>query len=132
MCGGPGDLDIFNLKPNAPDGIRGPYQPTATTVAGMRISELHPRLAKLARHLTLIRSMTHVGNISNHFDAMHHLLSGQAGAPADSPYLGSIMSRLRPSERNIANYVWLIRCVGDPVFCAPNIGSGGHLGAQYH
>src|SRR5205823_3028558 len=28
-------------------------------------------------------------------------------------------------------YVWLIRCVGDPVFCAPNIGSGGHLGAQH-
>jgi hypothetical protein len=85
----------------------------------------------LTRHFSLIRSMTHVGNISNHFDAMHHLLSGQAGAAADSPYLGSIMSRVRPSERNIANYVWLIRCVGDPVFCAPNIGSGGHLGAQY-
>jgi hypothetical protein len=31
----------------------------------------------------------------------------------------------------VANYVWLIRCVGDPVFCAPNIGSGGHLGAQH-
>jgi hypothetical protein len=67
--------------------------------------------------------MTHVGTISNHFDAMHHLLSGQAGAAADSPYLGSILSRVRPSERNIANYVWLSRCVGDPVFCAPNIGS---------
>src|ERR1043166_1793250 len=62
---------------------------------------------------------------------MHHSLSGQAGAPADAPYLGSILSRVRPSQRNIPNYVWLIRCVGDPVFCAPNIGSGGHLGAQY-
>src|SRR5437870_2211272 len=75
--------------------------------------------------------MTHVGNISNHFDAMHHLLSGEAGAPADAPYLGSILSRVRPSDRNVANYVWLIRCVGDPVFCAPNIGTGGHLGAQH-
>ena len=81
--------------------------------------------------VTLIRSMTHVDNISNHNDAMHHLLSGQINAPADSPYLGSIISRVRPNERNIANYVWLIRCVGDPVFCAPNIGSGGHLGNQY-
>src|SRR5262249_28114972 len=89
------------------------------------------RMATLTQHFSLIRSMTHVGNISNHFDAMHHLLSGQANAPADSPYLGSILSRVRPSERNIANYVWLIRCVGDPVFCAPNIGSGGHLGAQH-
>jgi hypothetical protein len=97
----------------------------------MRISELNTRLSTLTQHFTLIRSMTHVGNISNHFDAMHHLLSGQSGAPPDSPYLGSILSRIRPSERNVANYVWLIRCVGDPVFCAPNIGSGGHLGAQY-
>ena len=75
--------------------------------------------------------MTHLGNISNHFDAMHHLLSGQAGAPDDSPYIGSILSKVRPSERNVASYVWLIKCVGDPVFCAPNIGTGGHLGAVH-
>jgi hypothetical protein len=131
LCGGPSHLDTWDLKPNAPDDIRGPYRPIQTAVPGMNICELHTHLPALAQHLTLIRSMTHVGNISNHFDAMHHLLSGQSGAPLDSPYLGSVMSRLRPSERTIANYVWLIRCVGDPVFCAPNIGSGGHLGAQY-
>ncbi|MBI2809008.1 MAG: DUF1501 domain-containing protein [Planctomycetes bacterium] len=131
LCGGPSHLDTWDLKPEAPDNIRGPYRPAASRVPGMRISELNTRLATMTDQFTLIRSMTHVGNISNHFDAMHHLLSGQAGAPPDSPYLGSIMARLRPSERTIANYVWLIRCVGDPVFCAPNIGSGGHLGAQY-
>jgi hypothetical protein len=131
LCGGPSHLDTWDLKPEAPDDIRGPYRPVATTVPGMRISELHTRLSTLTQHFSLIRSMTHVGNISNHFDAMHHLLSGQAGAAADSPYLGSIISRVQASERNIANYVWLIRCVGDPVFCAPNIGSGGHLGAQH-
>jgi hypothetical protein len=97
----------------------------------MRISELHTRLSKLTQHFTLIRSMTHVGNISNHFDAMHHLLSGQAGAPADSPYLGSVLAKVRPNERTVAPYVWLIKCVGDPVFCAPNIGTGGHLGVVH-
>jgi hypothetical protein len=131
LCGGPSHLDTWDLKPGAPEGIRGPYRPIATSVPGMRLSELHVRLAPLAKHFSLIRSMTHVGNISNHFDAMHHLLSGQAGAPADSPYLGSILSRVRPNQRSVANYVWLIRCVGDPVFCAPNIGTGGHLGAQH-
>src|SRR5262245_28166372 len=122
LCGGPSHLDTWDLKPEAPDDIRGPFRPIATSVPGMRICELHTHLPALAQHISLIRSMTHVGNISNHFDAMHHLLSGQAGAPADSPYLGSIISRLRPSERNIANYVWLIRCVGDPVFFAAIIG----------
>jgi Protein of unknown function (DUF1501) len=131
LCGGPSHLDTWDLKPDAPDDIRGPYRPIATSVPGMRINEMHTRLSTLTQHMALIRSMTHVGNISNHFDAMHHLLSGQAGAPADSPYLGSILSRVRPAERNIANYVWLIRCIGDPVFCAPNIGTGGHLGAQF-
>jgi hypothetical protein len=131
LCGGPSHLDTWDLKPDAPAEIRGPYKPIATTVPGMRLCELAPRLAKLGKHFSLIRSMTHPGNISNHFDAMHNCLSGQASAPADSPYIGSVLAKVRPSERNVASYVWLIKCVGDPVFCAPNIGTGGSLGAPY-
>jgi hypothetical protein len=131
LCGGPSHLDTWDLKPEAPPEIRGPYRAAATTVPGMRISDLQPRLAKLAGEFCLIRSMTHPGNISNHFDAMHNCLSGQAGAAADAPYLGSILAKARPSERSVASYVWLIKCVGDPVFCAPNIGTGGSLGAPY-
>src|SRR5262245_42195650 len=131
LCGGPSHLDTWDLKPDAPAEIRGPYKPIATSVPGMRISELHPRLSALTKHFCLIRSMTHPGNISNHFDAMHNSLSGQASAPADSPYIGSILSKVRPSTRNVASYVWLIKCVGDPVFCAPNIATGGSLGSPY-
>jgi hypothetical protein len=131
LCGGPSHLDTWDLKPDAPAEIRGPYKPIATTVPGMRISELHPRMAQLTKHFCLIRSMTHPGNISNHFDAMHNCLSGQAGAAQDSPYIGSVLAKVRPSQRNVASYVWLIKCVGDPVFCAPNIGTGGSLGAPY-
>ena len=39
--------------------------------------------------------------------------------------------RFGPAQRNVASYVWLIKCVGDPVFCAPNIGNGGHLGLSH-
>jgi uncharacterized protein (DUF1501 family) len=134
LCGGPSHLDTWDPKPEAPEGIRGPYRPIATAVPGMRICELAPRLAARSRRFSVIRSMMHVGNISNHFDAMHHLLSGEAGAPPDAPYLGSILSRVRAGgggRQHAASYVWLIRCVGDPVFCAPNIGTGGHLGAQH-
>lgn len=118
LCGGPSHLDTWDLKPSAPAEIRGPYKPIATTVPGMRISELNMRLADQAKHFCLIRSMTHTGPISNHFDAMHNCLSGVAGAPADAPYIGSMLAKLRPSQRNVASYVWLIKCVGDPVFCA--------------
>ena len=98
LCGGPSHLDTWDLKPSAPAEIRGPYSPIATTVPGMRISELHTRLADLAQHFCLIRSMSHAGPISNHFDAMHNLLSGVAGAPADAPYIGSVLAKLRPSR----------------------------------
>src|SRR5512141_3108197 len=45
LCGGPSHLDTWDLKPAAPDGIRGPFKPIATTVPGMQINELHQRLA---------------------------------------------------------------------------------------
>jgi hypothetical protein len=132
LCGGPSHLDTWDLKPDAPSEIRGPYQPIATKVPGMQLSELHTRLATLTDRFTLIRSMSHAGNINNHFDAMHNLLSGQvSGPPDDSPYLGSVVAKLRPSQRNVVSNAWLIKCVGPPVFCAPNIGTGGNLGAVY-
>src|SRR5436853_7723027 len=68
LCGGPSHLDTWDLKPDAPDEIRGPYRPIATTVPGLRLSELHTRLAPLAQHFTGVRSVMHVGNLSHHFD----------------------------------------------------------------
>ncbi|MBW3596575.1 MAG: DUF1501 domain-containing protein, partial [Planctomycetes bacterium] len=117
LCGGPSHLDTWDLKPWAPSEIRGPYQPIATKVPRMQLCELHPRLAKLTDKFCLVRSMSHPGNISNHFDAMHNLLSGQtSGPPDDSPYLGSVVAKVRPSRRNFVSYAWLIQCVGRPVF----------------
>src|SRR3989442_11998132 len=63
LCGGPSHLDTWDLKPEAPEGIRGPYRPLATAVPGLRLSELHTRLAPLAKHFAVVRSMMHVGNI---------------------------------------------------------------------
>lgn len=137
LCGGPSHVDTWDMKPEAPTSIRGPYQPIATKVPGMRINEMHTELAKLTDRFTLINSMSHPGAISNHFDAMHNLLSGQStervaqGVTNDQPYLGSFVARHRPSKRNIVSNAWLIKCVGPPVFCAPNIGIGGYLGSAY-
>src|SRR5688572_24804811 len=48
LCGGPSHLDTWDLKPDAPEGIRGPYKPAATAVPGLHLSELHTKLAPLA------------------------------------------------------------------------------------
>jgi hypothetical protein len=131
LCGGPSHLDTWDLKPDAPDGIRGPYRPIATAVPGLQLCELHQRLAPLAKDFAIIRSMMHVGNISNHFDAMHHCLSGQAMAPDDAPYIGSVLSKVRPSQRNIASYFWLLNPGRASVFISAFLGTGGFLGARH-
>ncbi len=137
LCGGPSHVDTWDMKPEAPDSIRGPYRPISTKVPGMQINEMHTELAKHTDKFTLINSMQHPGAISNHFDAMHNLLSGQSlkrvqqGVPDDQPYLGSFVAKHKPSSRNIVSNAWLIKCVGPPVFCAPNIGIGGYLGSAY-
>src|SRR3954452_9934533 len=59
MGGGPSHVDIWDMKPHAPAEIRGPFKPTATSVPGMRINELMPRLARQSQHYSIIRSMTH-------------------------------------------------------------------------
>jgi hypothetical protein len=131
LCGGPSHLDTWDLKPEAPEGIRGPYRPVATAVPGLRLCELHARLAPLADRLAVVRSMMHVGNISNHFDAMHHCLTGQAGAADDTPYIGSVLSHVRPSRGNVASYFWLLNPGRASVFISAFIGAGGHLGARH-
>lgn len=137
LCGGPSHIDTWDLKPDAPSEIRGPYKPIRTKVPGMQLSELHPKLAQVTDQFCLIRSMTHPRPINNHFDAMHNLLSGQVvervreGVPDDLPYIGSVVAKHLSNERNLLTNAWLIKCVGAPVFCAPNIGSGGYLGSSY-
>ncbi|MDA1017164.1 MAG: DUF1501 domain-containing protein, partial [Planctomycetota bacterium] len=137
LCGGPSHVDTWDMKPDAPLDYRGPYQPIATKVPGMNLNEMHTELAKLTDHFTLINSMSHPGAINNHFDAMHNLLSGQSekrvqqGMPDELPYLGSFIAKHKPSTRNFVSNAWLIKCVGPPVFCAPNIGIGGYLGSAF-
>src|SRR5437660_11411126 len=57
--GGPSHIDTFDLKPDAPAEIRGPFKPIKTNVNGVHINEHLPRLAKLADKFTLVRSFHH-------------------------------------------------------------------------
>jgi len=132
LGGGPTHVDTWDMKPEAPSEIRGPYKPISTSVPGVHINELMPRMAKLSQHYTLIRSMTHAAPIRNHPDAMHNILCGQAKAPDDAPGCGSVMAKLRPTRHNLTSYVWLQRCDGNTtVFCSPFISTGGFLGKPY-
>src|SRR5258708_19381906 len=58
LLGGPPHLDMFDLKPQAPAEVRGPFQPIATNVPGVEICEHFPRLSQMADKYALVQSLT--------------------------------------------------------------------------
>jgi hypothetical protein len=108
LTGAPSHLDMFDLKPDAPEGIRGEFQPIATRIPGMQISEHLPRLAARADKYALVRSLSHREN--NHLVATHHVLTGhpQPGAFFDKvasrddwPSYASALKYLQPRDAGI-------------------------------
>jgi hypothetical protein len=97
MWGGPAQQETWDLKPDAPDGVRGEFKPIDTVVPGLSISEHFPLLARRADKLAVIRSMTH--NNVDHTTSTHFLLTGQPPLPGkvretDWPHLGAVLAKL--------------------------------------
>ena len=80
LSGGLGQHDSFDMKPEAPDGMRGEFKPIATAVPGIRMCEHLPGLAARAGKLAIVRSMSHPEG--NHLLAVHRVLTGQPSKPA--------------------------------------------------
>ena len=86
LDGGPSHLETFDLKPDAPAEVRGPYRPIATNVPGLAIGEHFGRLARVMDRACVIRSMT--SELGEHNFGRHYLLDRvQALAGAGLPEL---------------------------------------------
>ncbi len=101
MFGGPAHQDIWDLKPDAPAEIRGPFHPISTSVPGTQFGEHIPRTAQRADRFALIRSVTHPD--STHTVAMHYMQTGvrhrrpntnPTNLPDDFPCFGAMMNLL--------------------------------------
>lgn len=92
LNGGPSHLDLFDLKPDAPVEIRGPFKPGRTPLDGVRVSEHLPLLAGMLDRCTLIRSVT--SPEGNHDRASHYMLTGYRPTPAlVYPALSSVVAK---------------------------------------
>ena len=135
LNGGPSHLDMWDMKPNAPDGIRGEFQPISTSLVDYQMSEHLPRLARQAHLATIVRSMNHTVN-NSHAAAVYASLTGhdrgeQGGGTksTDHPSLGSIMARLRPTAANVVPHVCLPYVTKEGAGGPPQPGFfGGFLG----
>ncbi|APW63266.1 DUF1501 domain-containing protein [Paludisphaera borealis] len=103
--GGPSHLDTFDMKPDAPDGIRGEFSPIATNQPDLRVSEHLPRFATVVDRFAQIRSVHH--KMRNHNSATYYSLTGHAPLLDDIrlrdtqelyPAYGSTVARLAPSD----------------------------------
>lgn len=134
MWGGPAQQETWDLKPDAPEQVRGEFRPIATNVSGILISEHFPLLARQANRLAVIRSVHHAD--VNHTTATHALLTGRpiplaGGGPFgdDWPHYGAVLARLnRGRERtSLPPFVQMRPTVPDgaPRFVEQSHGQGG-------
>lgn len=90
LPGGPSHLDLYDLKPDAPEDIRGEFKPIRTKVPGMDICELFPKQAKIADKFAIVRNM----RFHQPDHKLHEVFTGFPTADR-RPAFGSIVSRLQ-------------------------------------
>ncbi len=126
LYGGPSQLETFDMKPDAPGAIRGPFRPIASRTPGLRICEHLPRLAARSDRYCTIRTLNHPQNDHN---GTHFIQTGHALPPADRgsanvaatekdwPAFGSVLSYLdeqsaSPGQHRFPPYIYLPRLLG--------------------
>ena len=121
--GGPSTIDMWDLKPEAPPEIRGPYKPIPTSVPGTFISDQLPHCAKVADKFTILRSHSH--NDNGHSTGYHYVMTGyKANFPDGNPLVPN--NTLYPSVGSIVSRELGPRGSFPPYINVPNpMGAGG-------
>ena len=116
LMGGPPQHSTWDPKPDAPAQIRGDFKAIATKVPGLSLSELMPRTAQVADKLCVLRAMSTGDNA--HSSSGYYMLTGRPhqpmnsenanpGAPNDSPVVGALAGRLKPSMGGLPSSITL-------------------------
>ncbi|HAD60110.1 MAG TPA: DUF1501 domain-containing protein [Planctomycetaceae bacterium] len=124
LFGGPSQLETFDMKPKAPDAIRGPWKPIHSRTPGLQICEMLPKTAQVSDRCTVIRTMSHSYN--DHSGAAHYIQTGHRWqvpigggfnvTPDDWPAIGSVSQFVeiqnRKSVQGIPSYAVLPNSLG--------------------
>ncbi len=131
LVGGPSQLDTWDMKPNAPIEIRGPYKPIKTNVPGIEISENFPRMARHADKYALIRSVYHTAAAVH--DTGHQMMQTgrlfQGGI--EYPHMGCVLSKLKGPKGDVPPHVLLPHAIGNTGGNMPHGQTAGFLGKSF-
>lgn len=136
--GGPSHIDLWDMKPDAPENIRGEFRPIETTVPGLLFCEHLPRLARQARHLALIRSVHH--GVNDHNAGYYYAMTGHppfksgrlitSPQPDNMPPIQAVLAMKRPSPRTLPSWVHAPDWMSNLGVFLPGQ-DAGFLGARY-
>jgi len=98
LLGGAPTQDMFDLKPNAPDRIRGEFKPVASNVPGIQVCEHLPLTARWMHRAALVRSV-------NHKAGCHNPLASYTGYEAALPDITSTKDTYPPSMGSVCEYL---------------------------
>jgi hypothetical protein len=129
--GAPSQLDTFDMKPQAPAEIRGPFKPISTASPEIQISEILPLHAKIADKFSLVRSCHH-GGAAVHDAGWQVMQTGRVfQGGVNTPHVGSVVSYLRGRKSDLPAFVVLPQTMGRGGGNLPNGQAGGFLGKAH-
>src|SRR5258705_953426 len=126
LGGGLSHHDSFDMKPDAPEEIRGKYSSIDTSVTGLKVCELLPKMAKTMDKVCLVRSQSHEND--HHETATNWVLSGPFGSPfCDYPAMGAVVAHETGFTGMLPPYVAIPK---NPSFTW-ELGKSAFLGGRY-
>ncbi len=106
--------------------MRGNYKPISTSVAGLQITDMLPRMAKVMNRIALVRSGAH--NNDHHETATNWVMSGRFGSAfGDYPAMGAVVAHEIGFRGQLPPYVAIPR---NPSFTW-ELGKSAYLGGRY-
>jgi hypothetical protein len=125
LAGGPATIDMWDNKPEAPEGIRGEFKSIDTKATGIQFSECLPKMAEQADKCAVVRSLAHT--IPSHGPGTVFMTTGNKPTPAlQYPSLGSLCAKLLTVEKGVPPYVSFQDLRNGTA------GGSGYLGAAYN
>ncbi|MCC6883510.1 MAG: DUF1501 domain-containing protein [Verrucomicrobiales bacterium] len=129
--GGPSQLDLWDMKPDAPSEIRGPFKAIRTVSPEIDISEILPYHASIADKFALVRSCHHNG-AAVHDAGWQMMQTGRRFTGGiQTPHAGSVVSYLMGRKTDLPPFVVLPELMGRGGGNLPNGQAGGFLGKAH-
>jgi hypothetical protein len=110
LLGGAATQDMWDLKPNAPQEVRGEFKPISTNVPGIQICEHLPKMARWMHKAAIVRSLSHRAGCHNclpSYTGDEVPRPDQHPRDSDPPSMGSVCEYLNKRHGDFPGYVYM-------------------------